>query len=235
MEYESGVNRARVLLIEDHADIRALLREVCEREGMQPIEAGDGREGLQAFYDSRPDVVVLDIGLPEFDGWHVLERIRELSDVPVLVLTANAGELDKVRGLRGGADDYMTKPFGRLELVARLEAILRRARNADPTSPDVHSDELLEIDFPGRRVKAMGSEVELTPTEFMLAAAFVRHPDQVLSRDQLLEMVWGDSYRRSPEQVKLYVGYLRRKLRNAAGIEPIETVRGFGYRYSPRR
>jgi DNA-binding response OmpR family regulator len=93
---------------------------------------------------------------------------------------------------------------------------------------------MLEIDFPGRRVKANGAEVQLTPTEFMLAAAFVRHPDQVLSRDQLLEMVWGDSYRRSPEQVKLYVGYLRRKLRDAAGIEPIETVRGFGYRYSPR-
>src|SRR5215217_4355090 len=235
MEYESGVSRARVLLIEDEPDIRALVRAVLERAGMQPIEAGDGREGLHAFYKSRPDVVVLDVGLPDLDGWQILERIRELSDVPVLMLTANTGELDKVRGLRGGADDYLTKPFGRQELVARLEAILRRARTGDATSGEVHSDQLLEIDFPGRQVKAMGAEVELTPTEFKLAAAFARHPDQVLSRDQLLELVWGDSFGHSPEQVKLYVGYLRRKLRDAAGIEPIETVRGFGYRYSPRR
>jgi DNA-binding response OmpR family regulator len=225
---------ARVLLIEDDVDIRQLLRAVLEREGMQPIEAGDGREGLRAFYKFQPDLVVLDIGLPELDGWRVLERIRELGDVPVLILTANAAELDKVRGLRGGADDYLTKPFGRQELVARLEAILRRAPANGPTADEVHADELLEIDFPRRRVKVSGIEVELTPTEFRLAAAFARHPDQVLGRDQLLEMVWGDSLGRSPDQVKLYVGYLRRKLRDVAGIEPIETVRGFGYRYSPR-
>jgi DNA-binding response OmpR family regulator len=229
------MTRARVLLIEDSADIRDLLRTVVEREGMQVIEAGDGREGLRAFYKHRPDLVILDLGLPELGGLEVLERIRELGDVPVLILTARGSELDKVRGLRGGADDYLTKPFGRQELVARIEAILRRARAHEPEVAEVLSDELLEIDFPHRRVTAAGAEVGLTPTEFKLATAFVRHPDQVLSGDQILEMVWGDSSRHSPDQVRLYVGYLRRKLRDAAGIEPIETVRGFGYRYSPGR
>ena len=229
------MTRTRVLLIEDAFDIQDLLRAIVEREGMEAILAGDGREGLRAFYKHRPDLVVLDLGLPEIDGLDVLERIRELGDVPVLILTARGGELDKVRGLRGGADDYLTKPFGRQELVARMEAILRRARAHDPAAAEVLADELLEIDFPHRRVTAAGIEVELTPTEFRLAAAFARHPDQVLSRDQILEMVWGDSTRHSPDQVRLYVGYLRRKLRDASGVEPIETVRGFGYRYSPRR
>ncbi|HEX6117269.1 MAG TPA: response regulator transcription factor [Solirubrobacterales bacterium] len=229
------MTRARVLLIEDEADIRALLRNVVEREGMQVIEAGDGREGLRAFYKYQPDLVVLDLGLPELDGLQVLERIRELGDVPVLILSARGSELDKVRGLRGGADDYLTKPFGRQELVARMEAIIRRAGVRNPAVAEVLADELLEIDFPHRRVTAAGNEVELTPTEFRLAAAFARHPDQVLSRDQILEMVWADSSRHSPDQVRLYVGYLRRKLRDASGAEPIETVHGFGYRYSPRR
>jgi DNA-binding response OmpR family regulator len=230
--YESGMTSGRVLVVEDDEDVRALVRTVLERAGMNVIEAADGREGLRKFYEMKPRLVVLDVRMPELDGWEVLKRIRELSQVPVLMLTVDASELDKVRGLRQGADDYVTKPFGHQELIARIEAILRRAGETG-SEGEVHSDDLLEIDFPQRRVTVLGQEVDLTPTEFKLLAVLARHPNQVLSSDQLLEMVWGDSFDRSRDQVKLYVGYLRRKLRDAAGVNPIETVRGFGYRYQP--
>jgi DNA-binding response OmpR family regulator len=226
------MSHARVLIIEDDDDVRALVRTVVERAGMEAREARDGAEGLRTFYESRPSLVVLDISMPGLDGWQVLERIRELSATPVLMLTASTGELDKVRGLREGADDYLTKPFGRQELVARIEAILRRS-GATEAGDEVLADELLEIDFPQRRITVGTDEVELTPTEFKLLAAFARHPNQVLSQDQLVDMVWGDSGDRSRDQVKLYVGYLRRKLKDSANASPIETVRGFGYRYSP--
>jgi DNA-binding response OmpR family regulator len=223
---------AKVLIVEDDDDLRELIRAIVEREGMETIEAGDGGEGLRRFYDDRPGLVILDVGLPDPDGWQVLERIRELSDVPVLMLTARAAELDKVRGLREGADDYVTKPFGRQELIARVEALLRRSGGSS-AAEEVYADGLLEIDFAQRRVTVRDQEVDLTPTEFRLLATLARHPNQVLGPDQLLELVWSDSRSRSPQQVKLYVGYVRRKLRAAAEVDPIETVRGFGYRYRP--
>jgi len=224
--------KARVLIVEDDDDLRDLVRTVVEREGMDTIQAVDGKDGLRKFYEHRPGLVILDIGLPEMNGWQVLERVRELGDVPVLILTANADELDKVRGLREGADDYVTKPFGRQELIARIEALLRRASGGE-IGEEVHSDGLVEIDFPQRRATIGDAELDLTPTEFRLLAALARHPNQVLSQDQLLEMAWGDSANRSRQQVKLYIGYLRRKLTEAAEVDPIETVRGFGYRYRP--
>jgi DNA-binding response OmpR family regulator len=226
-----------VLVIEDDADIRRLLRAILEREGFAILGASDGQEGLRRLYASRPDLIILDVTMPGLDGWETLERVRELSNVPVLILTARASEMEKVRGLRDGADDYLTKPFGHQELLARIEALLRRARAAGP-APDAEmqafSDEFIEIDFARRRVTAAGREVELTPTEFRMLGVLVRHPSQVLSRDQLLELVWGHSRGHSPDQVKLYVSYLRRKLADAGGIDPVETVRGFGYRYAPR-
>jgi DNA-binding response OmpR family regulator len=171
--------------------------------------------------------------MPGLDGWQVLERIRELSDVPVLMLTARAEELDKVRGLRAGADDYVTKPFGRQELLARIDAGLRRSRSREE-APESYADGFVMIDFPQRAVQAGGQEVSLTPLEFRLLAAFVRNPNQVLTHEQLLELVWGDERAAERDQVKLYVGYLRRKLGAPPGGEsPIETMRGFGYRYRP--
>jgi DNA-binding response OmpR family regulator len=222
-----------VLVVDDDADIRGLLRELLERQGYQVTEAANGRDGLRALYASPPDVVLLDVSMPELDGWETLERIRDVSEVPVAMLTARAAELEKVRGLKGGADDYITKPFGRQELLARIEAMLRRGGDRGP-SQDTYADALLTVDFAQRRVEVGGNDVQLTPLEFRLLAAFVRHPGQLLSHDQLLELVWGDSFASSRDQVKLYVGYLRRKLKDAdEGAEPIETVRGFGYRYRP--
>jgi DNA-binding response OmpR family regulator len=149
-----------------------------------------------------------------------------------MMLTALGAELEKVRALRAGADDYMTKPFGRQELLARVESLLRRASRRE--LQEVYRDGQLEVDFSQRRVRASGEPVELTPLEFRLLGAFVDHPGQLLAHDQLLELVWGGERGTSRDQVKLYVGYLRRKLAEA-GVPPdaIETVRGFGYRYSP--
>jgi DNA-binding response OmpR family regulator len=172
--------------------------------------------------------------MPDLDGWQTLERIRDLSEVPVLMLTARGAELERVRGLQAGADDYVVKPFGRQELLARVQALLRRAGPRGANGQESYADERLSIDFAQRAVIFDDREVALTPLEFKLLSAFVRHPRQVLSRDQLLELVWGDAYGVSGDQVKLYVGYLRRKLdpEDPTAV-PIETVRGFGYRYKP--
>ncbi|HKG35323.1 MAG TPA: response regulator transcription factor [Solirubrobacterales bacterium] len=221
-----------ILVIEDDAEIRDLVRVIMERQGMRVIEARDGRDGLRSFYESKPDVVVLDISLPEIDGWQALARIRELSETPVMMLTAADQELEKVRGLRNGADDYVTKPFGRLELQARIEALLRRGGSQEDDVRTI-DDGTIEIDLAARETRVDGNKVELTPTEFKLLVALARHPDQVLSPTQLLGMAWGDPTG-DPQRVKLYVSYLRRKLVDAAGIDPVRTMRGFGYRYSPR-
>jgi DNA-binding response OmpR family regulator len=228
------MNDQRILVVDDDADIRALVRELLERRGFAVTEAKDGREALQEFYSGRPDLVILDVGMPGMDGWATLERIRELSDVPVVMLTARSAELEKTRGLRAGADDYVTKPFGRQELLARIEALLRRAGRREAAA-ESYSDPFVSIDFAQREVNAGGQVVELTPLEFKLLTAFVRHPNQVLSHDQLLDLVWGGTDA-SREQVKLYVGYLRKKLSPDAPEEtPIETRRGFGYAYRPGR
>jgi DNA-binding response OmpR family regulator len=226
------MTHARVLVAEDDADVRDLVCTILRRAGHDAAEARDGHEALRALYATRPDLVILDVAMPELDGFQALARIRDLSDVPVLMLTARGTEMDKVRGLRGGADDYVTKPFGRAELLARVDALLRRTAGR-VEAPEGYADDVLQVDFTQRTVQAAGRELRLTPQEFRLLAVFVRHPGQVLSHDQLLELVWGDPHATSRDQVKLYVGYLRRKLRTATAAEPIETVRGFGYRYRP--
>jgi DNA-binding response OmpR family regulator len=223
---------SRILVIDDDADVRGLVRTLLERVGHEVAEAPDGRAGLRALYAEPADLVILDVTMPELDGWATLERIRDLSEVPVLMLTARGDELERVRGLQAGADDYVAKPFGRQELTARVQALLRRAGGRSPQEQETYTDALVMIDFRQRAVTVEGRDVRLTPLEFRLLSTFVRHPNQVLSREQLLELVWGDAYSVSPTQVKLYVGYLRKKLDPESPTRgPIETVRGFGYRY----
>jgi DNA-binding response OmpR family regulator len=223
---------SRILVVDDEEDIRGLVRTLLERAGHEVSEAPDGRAGLRELYTASPDLVVLDVTMPGLDGWATLERIREVTDVPVLMLTARDTEVERVRGLTGGADDYVVKPFGRQELVARVEALLRRSRGSD--QQETYADALLSISFTQQTVRYDESEISLTPLEYRLLSAFVRHPNQVLSHDQLRELVWGDSLDTSRDEVKLYVGYLRRKLSpDAPRGTPIETVRGFGYRYRP--
>jgi DNA-binding response OmpR family regulator len=225
------VSVSSVLVIEDDPDIRGLVTALVQRAGLTGLGANDGRSGIRSFFEHRPDLVVLDIGLPEVDGWQVLERVRELSDVPVLVLTAAGESPQKVRGLEGGADDYVTKPFEPDELIARIRALLRR-QGAGRPEMEVLADDVIRIDEALRRVEVQGRPVALSPTEFRLLTVLMRNRDRVVTQEQLLEEVWGNSAG-DPKQVRLYVSYLRRKLREAGGIEPIETVRGFGYLFTP--
>ncbi len=221
----------RVLVIEDDADIALGVRTVLGRNGFEVTTAAEGREGLRVFHSEHPDIVILDVGLPKMDGWAVLERIRELSEVPVLMLTSHGHEADKVRGLRAGADDYLTKPFGTAEFVARVQALLRRQHAADPL-PETYDDGRVRINFVTHTVLVDGAQVELTPTEFRLLAALVRHRGQVLSPVRLLELAWSDPFGIGPDRVKYSVMRLRRKLgTEAGGDSAIEAVRCFGYRY----
>jgi DNA-binding response OmpR family regulator len=223
--------RSKILVADDDDDIRMLLRELLSRAGFDVDEAADGRTALRRLYESPPALVILDVSMPDMDGYETLERIRDLSEVPVIMLTGRVQELEKVRGLSSGADDYVAKPFGRQELLARVQALLRRTGGKVEVAGD-YRDKYLQIDFAQRRVTADGRDVQLTPLEFRLLSALVQHPNQVLSRDQLLELVWSDPYGVSRNQVKLYIGYLRKKLApDASDASPIETVRGFGYRY----
>jgi len=221
---------SRILVVDDDDDIRGLLRTLLERAGHEVTDASDGRAGLRELYAASPDLIILDVSMPGLDGWATLERIREVTDVPVLMLTARDAELERVRGLTSGADDYVVKPFGRQELVARVDVLLRRPRSGG--TQEMYADARLNISFAQRAVRYDDREVALTRLEYRLLSAFVAHPNQVLSHDQLRELVWGDNIATSRDEVKLYVGYLRRKLApDAPQSTPIETVRGFGYRY----
>ncbi|HEX3041286.1 MAG TPA: response regulator transcription factor [Solirubrobacterales bacterium] len=223
----------KILVIDDDQVLCDLVAKVLEGWDHTVLAAGDAASGLRAVYGERPDLVILDVELPDMNGWDVLGRIRELGDLPVLMLTANDTELEKVRALRGGADDYLTKPFGQQELPARVEALLRRAPSGNGTEAAErerpYADGLLTLDYLQRLAIVKGAEVRLTPLEYRLLAAFVRHAGQILSPDQLIELAWREPLVQ-PDQVKLYVGRLRSKL---GAPEAIETVRGFGYRYRP--
>src|SRR4051812_37745204 len=232
----SGMDGAQVLVIDDDETIRAVLRRIVEMAGAGVTEAATGEEGLRALYAGRPDVVLLDIGLPGLDGWQVLERIRQLTDLPVVMVSAHDNELEKVRALQAGADDYVTKPFGAPELLARLQVQVRRARTASPGDDgplQAYRDAALMVDFVHAEATVDDRPVPLTPREFRLLAAFVGHAGRTLSPEQLLDLAWDDPAG-DARRVKVYVGYLRGKLPEA-GLDPspIDTVRGFGYRYRP--
>lgn len=223
----------KVLIVEDDADIGQLLTSMLGREGYSVTLAINGRDGIRAFHEIRPQLVILDVGLPDLDGWQVLERVRDMSDVPILVLTAHSSERDKVRGLNAGADDYLTKPFSRIELMARLQAIRRRQTTATPTRA-TFDDGRVRVDFARQEVMVDNQLVLLTPIEFRLLSALVRHSGQILSADQLVEFAWQDPAGLAPARVKYAVLRLRRKLSwDFSDDSPIETIRGFGYRYVP--
>ncbi|GAA1299061.1 two-component system response regulator CseB [Saccharothrix xinjiangensis] len=226
------------MAIEDDADIMLSYRLVFERAGYQFISAADGRAGLRMVHEERPDVVLLDVGLPGMDGWTVLERIRDLTTLPVLMISALGDEADKVRGLRAGADDYVTKPFANNELLARTEALLRRAAQPAAGGSDreeTYDDGLVRINRKARtvHVRSAGAEREvvLTAIDFRLLNVLVKHVGAVLSADQLLDQVWDDPGGIGPERVKFAVLRLRRKLGWVAETSPIKAVRGVGYRY----
>jgi len=217
-----------VLIVEDDTAIREVVEVVLERAGLRTMTTPYGREGLRMLYEGRPDMVVLDVGLPDIDGWDVLERIRDVSNIPVLMLTARGLEQEKVRGFQGGADDYVTKPFSNAELAQRVMAILRRV--GQTTVASVYEDRNVRIDRTTRDVSVGTDHIDLSALDYQLLLAFVDHAGQVLSKGQLLELAWKDPLRIGPDRVKFAVGRLRRRL-GWAGSSPINAVRGVGYRY----
>ncbi|HEY5519992.1 MAG TPA: response regulator transcription factor [Candidatus Limnocylindrales bacterium] len=228
----SPSNPVRVLVVDDEAPIRSVVRGFLEREGMQVVEAGDGPGAVEQARALAPDVVVLDIMLPGFDGLEVLRRIRTFADPYVLMLTARSEEVDRIVGLTVGADDYLVKPFSPRELVARVGALLRRRRGAlSAAGEEVLRAGDLVVDRPRREVTVDGRPVELTTLEFAILETLARDPGVVLARPQLLDAVWGVDFVGDDHVLEVHVGNLRRKLGDEPG-SPIyvETVRGVGYR-----
>ena len=232
MPDDSFKNRV-ILVVDDEERMARFVRLNLEHDGFQVVEAYRGMQAIQALRDSMPDVVLLDVMMPDMDGFEVLKMIREISSVPVIMLTAKGEEDDRVRGLELGADDYVTKPFSPRELVSRVRAVLRRTEAAAGGSRDViEVDEHLKVDFGRREVWLDGQLVKLRPTEYRLLYHLMQNAGWVMTYDQLLSKVWGYEYRDEPHYVRLYVNYLRQKLeKDPANPVYILTERGVGYRF----
>ena len=227
----------RILLVDDEQSVQTLLTYPLRKEGYEVIAASTGREALARFQEGQFDLVVLDVMLPEVDGFDVCRQLRAKSSVPIIMLTAKAEELDKVLGLELGADDYITTPFSMREFRSRVKAVLRRAnvaRNGDaPDEPLVNGE--LSIDFAKRQVELRGEPVRLSYVEFEILAALARSPGRVFSRSMLLERLWGDSSFRDPRTIDVHIRHLREKLeQDPANPELIFTVRGVGYHFRDR-
>jgi DNA-binding response OmpR family regulator len=221
----------RILVVEDEPEFLDLLALWIERAGYEAVTASSGAEALRQFYERHPDLVILDVALPGLDGWQVLERIREFSRVPIILVTARSSEGDKVRGLKLGADDYITKPVSFPELMARVEAALRRAATATPERPRRFQHRDLVIDLDDHRARLRGTEIRLTPTEFRLLAYLVEHAGQLVAHRQVLSAVWGAGYHADVHLLRMTIRNLRLKLEAVApGESYIATEYGLGYR-----
>jgi DNA-binding response OmpR family regulator len=221
-----------ILIVEDETIVRETLAEALETEGFRVVAAADGREALEVFRAEQPDLVLLDLMLPELSGVEVCRIIRAESGVPIVMLTARDSELDKVVGLELGADDYVTKPFSLRELTARIRALLRRTqRSGRPTEePRVVDLGRVQVDLAGHRLLRGGNPVSLKPRAFELLAFLVRNPGQVFTREQLLERVWGYDYAGETRTVDVHVHWLRSQIEaDPASPTLIQTVRGTGY------
>lgn len=227
--------KSRVLIIEDDEELSRLLQIDLHRHDFDVTTTHNGLDGLRLYQNGRHDLVVLDVSLPMMDGLTVCERIRELSNVPILMMTAHAvSEQDIAEGLNRGADEYMLKPLGKIEFHARIKALLRRARLSDDSSQKITSfdDGYLSVDLKTRRVHIDDKEIRLTPTEFKLLATFIRNPGEVLSFQQLLEDVWGSEYTSEHHYPRIYVSHLRRKIEpDVKNPSYIHNEYGVGYRF----
>ncbi len=224
----------KILIVEDEAPIREMIAFHLGRAGYDTVEAADCRAARELLADERPDLALIDWMLPDMSGLELTRMLKRDSandDLAIIMLTARADEYDKVAGLEGGADDYVTKPFSPRELVARIQAVLRRANRGDGELLQVG---VLELDSAGHRVTANGREIRLGPTEYRLLKFLITHPDRVFSRTQLLDRVWGANVYVEERTVDVHVRRLRKALAGESADGYIQTVRGAGYRFSTR-
>jgi DNA-binding response OmpR family regulator len=221
----------KVLLVEDDSTMRKTLVYNLEKEGYAVVQTGDGAEALELAREHAPDLVVLDIMLPNLDGLSICRILRNESDVPIVMLTARDSEVDRIVGLEIGADDYIVKPFSLGEFLARVRAVLRRAPSSHPVTDQLESDDL-KLDLIGRKATRANEELRLTHKEFDLLAMLMRNKGAVLSRDLLLERVWGYEYSGETKTVDVHVRWLREKIEDdPSQPRRIVTVRGVGYRF----
>jgi DNA-binding response OmpR family regulator len=223
----------RILVVDDEQHMIDLIRMNLELEGFQVLEASNGIDALDQVRKHIPDLIILDIMMPQLDGFEVLKMLREFSSVPVIMLTAKGEEEDKVRGLELGADDYVTKPFGARELVSRVKAVLRRTESlTEPSESIIKVDDRLSVDFNKREVIVEGKHIKLRPTEYRLLYHLMQNAGWTVPHEQLLAKVWGYEYREETHYVRLYVNYLREKIEeDPANPKYILTERGIGYRF----
>lgn len=230
---ESSSNKKRILVVDDEKGLVRIIRLNLEHDGFEVVEANNGAQAMDQLRATLPDLVLLDVMMPDLDGFTVLKMIREIGNTPVIMLTAKGEENDKVRGLELGADDYVTKPFNPRELTSRIRAVLRRGTYSDEEdSGKIVVDERLTIDFGRHEVWVEGELVKLRPTEYRLLYHLVKNAGWVLTHDQILTKVWGYEYQNEPHYVRLYINYLRKKLEeDPANPKYILTERGVGYRF----
>jgi two-component system KDP operon response regulator KdpE len=226
-------DRRKILVVDDEERMVRFIRMNLEHDGFIVSEANNGKQAISKLRDVNPDIILLDVMMPDVDGFDVLETLREFTNVPVIMLTAKGEEDDRVRGLELGADDYVTKPFSPRELVSRIKAVLRRTEGATGSMHGlIEVDDRLKIDFDRREIWLEGKLVKLRPTEYRLLYHLVQNMGWVVSHDQLLQKVWGYEYRNEPHYVRLYINYLRQKLeKDPANPKYILTERGVGYRF----
>ena len=220
-----------ILAVDDEPRYLLAIRAILAGVGYEMLTAGDGRTAIEYAAVEQPDLILLDVKLPDLTGYEVCERIRAFSVVPIIMLTALSNETDKVKGLESGADDYVTKPFGARELVARVRAVLRRARFSEPNAQsEIFCVGELEVDLTGQCVKVQGQEVQLTATEYRLLCEFVKQPDRVLVPQYLLERVWGEGYETENHMLRQVVYRLRRKIESdPRDPQYLQTRPGIGY------
>lgn len=236
MEESSARKRYLILVVDDELRISRMIRMNLEHDGYDVIEAGSGQQALDMVRSRMPNLVILDVMMPGLDGYETLSILREISQVPVIMLTAKSEEEDRIRGLELGADDYVTKPFSPRELMSRVKAVLRRsegsASGAGSSDDVIQVDDRLRLDFGKREVWVDGELVKLRPTEYRLLYHLVQNAGWVMTYDQLLTKVWGYEYRDETHYVRLYINYLRQKLeKDPSNPEYILTERGVGYRF----
>lgn len=227
--------KAKVLVVDDDTNISELLRLYLEKDGYAVVIANDGRQAIELQKSEVPDLILLDIMLPVFDGWHVCREIRKTSDVPIIMVTAKGETFDKVLGLELGADDYISKPFDTKEILARIKAVLRRVNSSDNSKQDIVKFDNLVINISNYELIVCGKTIDTPPKELELLYHLASNPNRVYTRDQLLDEVWGYDYYGDSRTVDVHVKRIREKIENVSQMWELKTVWRVGYKFETKK